>query len=227
MGDVRAVSIGKRLRPRRVMVRLGREGGRITWLHDELEGLLSVEETRFLFTRPREVCGGCEGRGGGGRIVEIGSFRGKSCVLMALGAPGARVTCIDPHEPTHFGGFSSADHEAFESTIRRHGVADRVTHLRMRSHEARGSWEEGEASALLWVDGDHSHEGARTDFEDWAGLVRVGGIVAAHDAFRARFPGVMRAWREVIEAGGGAGPGGARFGRTRRVRSIAWAFREG
>ncbi len=202
----------KRLRPRRLAVRFGPNGRRLIELHDTLEGLLAIDETRFLYTAPASI--------GARTIVEIGSFRGKSAALMALGAPGARLTCIDPHEPTHFGSFSDDDHAAFMRTIESNGVSDRVTHVRERSHDARAGWPSETPIDFLWIDGDHSYEGAKRDFEDWSTLVRPGGIVAAHDAFRERFPGVLRAWREIVEAD-------ARFGPTRRVRTIAWAERVG
>jgi len=202
----------RRLRPSRLRVRAGRDGRRIIRLHDELEGLLHVSESAFLYRIAR----------GRGTIVEIGSFRGKSCVLMGLGSrvdagPGASITCIDPHEPTHFGNFSEADHEAFLDNIRRHDLTKRVSHMRETSHDARKRWD-GRLIDLLWIDGDHTHHGAKTDFQDWSPLLRTGGVIAAHDAFRKRFPGVMRAWKEVIEQSGSFAP-------TRRVRSIAWTER--
>lgn len=43
---------------------------------------------------------------------------------------------------------------------------------------------------FLFIDGDHSYEGAMTDFELYASLVRPGGIIAFHDIQRdpARVP---------------------------------------
>jgi hypothetical protein len=35
---------------------------------------------------------------------------------------------------------------------------------------------------LVFVDGDHSEEGVRTDWEDWRGFVEPGGAVLFHDA---------------------------------------------
>ncbi len=203
----------KRLRPNYLAVRFGKEGGRICALHDELEGLLAIQESRFLYNLARSAR----------TVVEIGSFRGKSCVLMLTGAQDAgntdlRITCIDPHMPTHFGAFKDEDHDAFEATINRHGFADRVDHKRMLSHDARPDWGDTPID-VLWIDGDHSYEGAKTDFEDWAPLVKPGGIVAGHDAYRERFPGVLKAWNETIEASGNFEP-------TQRCRTIAWARRK-
>jgi cephalosporin hydroxylase len=43
---------------------------------------------------------------------------------------------------------------------------------------------------LLFIDGDHSYEGVKADFENYGPLVRAGGFVAFHDIvpdFRSRF----------------------------------------
>ena len=34
----------------------------------------------------------------------------------------------------------------------------------------------------MFIDGDHSEEGARRDWEDWHGFVEPGGVVIFHDA---------------------------------------------
>ena len=202
--------LAKKLRPNYLRVRLAPSGGEICRLHNALEGLLAIQETRFLYRLAKDAR----------TVVEIGSFRGKSCVLMLEGAKAhgntdVRITCIDPHEPTHFGAFKDEDHDAFEATIGAHGFTGRVNHLRMYSHDAIAGWD-GTPIDVLWVDGDHSYEGAKTDFVDWAPFVRPGGVIAAHDAYRERFPGVLEAWNEVIEASDDWGP-------TRRCRTIAWA----
>ena len=61
---------------------------------------------------------------------------------------------------------------------------------------------------FLFIDGDHSYEGVKKDFEDYAPLVRPGGIVALHDIipdYATRFGtetsantgGVHLLWREI------------------------------
>lgn len=202
--------LGQRLR--RARLRASPAGREIIRLHDELEGLLSFVESQFLYNVGR----------GAREIVEIGSYRGKSCVLMALGSRvdasgGAHITAIDPHGAEGHVRWSDADHEAFNETLHREGVADQVTHLRMRSNDAADQWTGGEVD-VLWIDGDHTYQGARDDFERWHAQVRVGGVIAAHDAFSRLHPEVYPAWRDVIEASG-------LFEPTRRCRSIAYARR--
>lgn len=45
---------------------------------------------------------------------------------------------------------------------------------------------------MVFVDGDHSYEGARADLENWGRRVRHGGQVLVHDA-TPEFPGVCQA----------------------------------
>ncbi len=193
---------------RRWRIRLGPDGRRILALHDDLEGLIFVEESAWLYRAAR----------GQRRIVEIGSYRGKSCVLLALGSAdvGGHVIAIDPHR--NLGShdriaYGPDDHEAFLDATRRYGVADRLTKQTMTSREGREVYD-GEPIDLLWIDGDHSYEGVKYDLSAWKGLVRAGGIVAVHDY--SHHETVRRAWNEEITPDG-------RFGTRRIVRSIAWA----
>jgi MMP 1-O-methyltransferase len=202
---------------RRLRIRLGSSGAEILRLYDDLDGLLSVEESAWLYRNAA----------GMKRIVEIGSYRGKSCVLLACGEPSARVTAIDPHYGQGDRGevvYDPEDTRRMNEALTRHGVADRVTHIVKESHAARGDWDEdadgptGGAIDLLWIDGDHSYEGVATDLDDWAGLVRKGGLIAGHDY--GHLESVRRAWDERIGES-------ADWGETGRVRSIAWARRVG
>ena len=55
---------------------------------------------------------------------------------------------------------------------------------------------------LLFIDGDHSYEGAKADFERWRAFVRPGGHVLFHDAvdtggYGNVYPGVARLIGEI------------------------------
>jgi cephalosporin hydroxylase len=58
---------------------------------------------------------------------------------------------------------------------------------------------------LLFIDGDHSYEGVRADFENYAPLVRASGLIAFHDVDSTNHPAsqVDRFWtqlRDLYEA---------------------------
>jgi hypothetical protein len=124
------------------------------------------------------------------QIVEIGSFRGRSTIVLALAAAdGVHVVAIDPHlggdrGPQEYGDrpdVGEADHEAFAANLRLAGVAGRVRHVRRFSQEALD--DVGGEIALLYVDGAHRFVPARGDLRRWGSRVPVGGRLLVHDSF--------------------------------------------
>lgn len=125
-----------------------------------------------------------------GQIVEIGSFQGRSTVVLALGAPvGAQVIAIDPHAgndrgPQEISGYAdaaNADHDAFNANLASAGVTDRVTHIREFSDQAL-ALVDGEVD-VLYIDGAHRYGPARADISAWGARVRPGGTMLIHDSF--------------------------------------------
>ena len=126
----------------------------------------------------------------GGRTVEVGSFQGRSTIVLASAAPdGATVFAIDPHAgndrgPEQISGYESAaedDHEIFLANIQTAGVGDGVTHLRMFSEDALGEID-GQID-VLYVDGAHRYAPARSDIRHWGERVKPGGTMLIHDSF--------------------------------------------
>jgi hypothetical protein len=54
---------------------------------------------------------------------------------------------------------------------------------------------------VVFIDGDHSHQGASDDLSTWGGRTVVGGTILVHDA-TDRFPGVLSALRDFGKAHG-------------------------
>lgn len=126
----------------------------------------------------------------GGRIVEIGSFRGRSTIVLASAAPtGATVIAIDPHAgndrgPQEIDGYqdeAATDHAVFVANLARAGVTDRVTHLRMFSD--RALTEIPGSVDVVYIDGAHRFAPARADIRDWGARVNDGGTMLIHDSF--------------------------------------------
>jgi predicted O-methyltransferase YrrM len=137
------------------------------------------------------------------RIVEIGSFRGRSTiVLRRAAAPDVEVVAIDPHgggdrgprEISPDAARGEADHEAFHANLRRAGVDAGVRHVRRTSQDALAEVEG--AVELLYVDGAHRYRPARADIEGWGERVAPGGTMLVHDAYNA--VGVMLAQLRVL-----------------------------
>lgn len=121
-----------------------------------------------------------------GAIVEIGSFQGCSTVLLGLASKhgsGAPVFAVDPHvEAVDVFGWSVGpeDRSVFLQNLLRFEVTEIVRPISLPSEQACKAWE-GEIS-MLWIDGDHSYEGTRKDFDGWSPFVPSGGLVLFHDA---------------------------------------------
>lgn len=155
-----------------------------------------------------------------GCVLEIGSFMGRSTVLLARAAGLAgdvEVHAVDPldapssTDPDLRGADSSA--REFHANLREAGVRDIVRHHRMRSEELAGEWD-GEIR-LLWIDGDHTLTGARTDLVSFRDHLADGAIVALHDVLHA-FEGGVRVFAEDMLLS-------PHFGAAGVVGSIAWA----
>lgn len=155
----------------------------------------------------------------GERIVEIGSFRGRSTIVLASAAPeGVDVIAIDPHAgndrgPQELDGYAAAaddDHLRFNANLASAGVSARVRHVRAFSTAAHD--DVAGAVAMLFIDGAHRYRPAREDIRDWGARVAPGGRMLIHDAFSS--VGVTLAiGRELLF--------GRRFRYEHRARSLA------
>lgn len=148
-----------------------------------VEGWFSPEQVARVVERASQVPAT-------GRIVEIGSFRGRSMVAIARSAPdGVDIVAIDPHAgndrgPQEIEGFedeAAVDSKVFLTNLERAGVRDRVTYVRKFSHEALDDVE-GPID-MLHVDGAHRYGPASDDIATWGARVVDGGSVLIHDSF--------------------------------------------
>lgn len=178
-----------------------------------------------------------------GAVVEIGSFRGRSAVVLARAA--GSLVAIDPHAGSDRGPQEieadstrgDADFDAFHANLAAAGVADRVVHVRKFSSDALGDVE-GPLS-LLYVDGAHRFGPARTDLREWGSRVAPDGVMLVHDSFSsvgvtlallAECAGSAR-WRYVGRTGSLAEyeRRGSASGRlrdvARHVRELPWFAR--
>jgi predicted O-methyltransferase YrrM len=163
-----------------------------------VEGWLSEDQARRLWeaaTRVRRP----------GLIVEIGSFRARSTIVLRYAAEhGVELVAIDPHgggdrgpqEISLDAARGEQDHRAFHANLEEAGVADGVRHVRRMSNEAHADVD-GPID-LLYVDGAHRYGPARADIEQWGARVRPGGTMLVHDSYNAM--GVMLAQMRVLFA---------------------------
>jgi len=118
-------------------------------------------------------------------IVEIGSLRGRSTCRLGLGAAAglsAHIYAIDmwgPYSPAS--GLKGGDQhrERFDANITLFGLGAQVTAIRADSREIAKVWQR--QIGLLFIDGEHTTEGLRGDYEGFQRHIVEGGWLAIHD----------------------------------------------
>ena len=156
----------------------------------------------------------------GGVTVEIGSFKGKSTVGLAAIAEAfdlGTVVSIDPHnQPSQTDPDrpeSGTSFDEFQSAILRAGLKERVEAHRMPSREAAVGW--NRPIRFLWIDGDHTYEGAKLDFDCFAPFLIDGALIAFHDTLH-EFEGPIRVLVEDVFRSDQFGPAGF-------LHTLGWA----
>lgn len=138
-------------------------------------------------------------------IVEVGSYRGRSTVVLASAArivcPEARVYAIDPHEGELGAEDARLDRvpptlDDFTRNIATAGLAEVVKPIVKRSHEV--AWDR--PIRLLLIDGLHDHANVARDFTHFDDWIEPGGYVAFHD-YAAYYPGVVRFVDDLVARG--------------------------
>ena len=167
----------------------------IAKLCNSLDGYLSPKEATFIATLPfikKE-----------GEILEIGSFKGKSTILLAKAAQSISKK-IKIHACDSFLLSQKSDpkinnpnelFDIFNNNIRKHKVEKNITIHRTTSQNLAKKWTF--PLKALWIDGDHSYEGVYQDFTNYKIFLSEGSIVAFHDTL-STFTGPMRVFINEI-----------------------------
>lgn len=147
----------------------------------------------------------------GQEIVELGVFQGRTALQLAWGASmghGAHVTAIDPWDlPGNV--YSPPFTDAESRTWAHHwvdtlGYADKIRLVHAFSQDAAETWDElgdNKPVGLLFVDGDHTKEGAKLDIVSWAPHLAPGARIAVDDYGHPDWPGVGEAVDELVAEG--------------------------
>lgn len=136
-------------------------------------------------------------------ILEIGTAKGGTLfVFCRISLPNATIISIDlPGGP--FGG----GYPIYRTLLYRAFVkpGQRIHLIRADSHDPRTLEKvkevlKGELLDVLFIDGDHTYEGVKRDFEMYSPLVKRGGIIAFHDIVSGppeNVGGVPKFWNEI------------------------------
>lgn len=166
------------------------------WLEDDEAALLIAMVERAAAQRSPEE---------GLTIVEVGSYCGKSTIVLALAAkaqelPG-RVYAIDRFDGrigAHDGTITQGPptHQSFLQNIARAGLESIVEPIRNMTH--RVAWDR--PIDVLLVDGYHDYPNVARDFYHFAPHLRPDALVAFHD-YAVYYPGVRSFVDELLASG--------------------------
>lgn len=147
---------------------------------DRFEGMISAAEAELLYRLAAHL--------GAGGIVEIGAWRGKSAIALALGARAnplkPSVHCVEPHARftgVYGGEFGPQDRTAFYKAMLESGCSEDVALVNLPSSAAAPDWPS--KVGLLFIDGDHDEAAVEADVALWGPHLVDGGYIAFDDAF--------------------------------------------
>jgi len=149
-----------------------------------IPAMVTYREGELLFNLARQVSTGV--------IVEIGSYKGGSTILLAKGSDVGNhvpVFAIDPHKRENYTKWEKElvpknTYHLFNKNLKRYKVSHRVTLIMLKSQLAVKKWKKD--IGLLWIDGDHTYEQAKLDFLCWEKFLVPGGVIAFHDSADAK-----------------------------------------
>jgi predicted O-methyltransferase YrrM len=134
----------------------------------DLGEMTSFIETVLLYRCARQGAGS-------GTIVEIGSYKGRTTITLALGSKMAKREKIYAVDPLP----DPAVREAFVANMKKAQVLNYVIPIFKTSAEARKEFKEN--IRLLFIDGCHDYERVKEDILLWQDCLVEGGIIALHD----------------------------------------------
>ena len=164
---------------------------RVFDLAGTVTGVMPSDEGRALFDAAKRHLDG-------GVAVEIGTYCGRSTVLLAAAAAatGSVLYTVDHHHGSeeHQPGWEFHDASlvdpvsgrfdtlpAFRRTMDAADLQDTIVAVVGKSTVVARDWRT--PLQLLFIDGGHSEDAANADFDGWARWVRVGGVLIIHDVF--------------------------------------------
>ncbi|MGB8403387.1 MAG: class I SAM-dependent methyltransferase [Mycobacterium sp.] len=158
---------------------------------ETVTGFMPADEGRALYDVALRYLG--DGAG-----IEIGTYCGKSTVLLGAAArqTGGVLYTVDHHHGSeeHQVGWEYHDSSMVDPvtglfdtlptlrhTLDAAGLDDSVVAVVGRSTVVARSWRT--PLRFLFIDGGHTEEAAQRDFDGWARWVEVGGALVIHDVF--------------------------------------------
>lgn len=140
-------------------------------------------------------------------IVELGVYQGRTALMMAWGArqgQGAHLTGIDAWDlpgNTYGPPFNQDGSRRWAAHwVQSLGYGRSITLIKSFAADVAAEWT-GAPVGLLFVDDDHSYEGALAAIQGWAPHLAPGARIAVDDYEHPDWPGVKEAMDALVAAG--------------------------
>ncbi|MEV5377620.1 hypothetical protein B7P34_33600 [Streptosporangium nondiastaticum] len=173
------------------------------------KGFMPLDEGLALHAAAEEAAGL------GLPLLEVGTYCGRSTILLAAAAREAGTTAVtvDHHRGSEEQQPGWEYHDAslvdeavgrmdtlpvFRRTLHQAGLEEHVLALVGRSPLAASLW--GRPLGLVFIDGGHTDEHATADYEGWVPHLAPGGLLVIHDVFPDPADGGQAPYRVYLRA---------------------------
>ncbi|GAA3029961.1 class I SAM-dependent methyltransferase [Kitasatospora sp. NPDC058063] len=177
---------------------------------EEATGFMPVDEGLALYAAAVAVA-----RGTGLPVLEIGTYCGRSAILLAAAAreAGTVALTVDHHRGSEeqqpgweYHDSTLVDPEVglmdtlprFRRTLHAAGLEEHVVALVGRSPRIAALW--GRPLGLVFIDGGHTDEHATGDYEGWVPHLAPEGLLVVHDVFPDPADGGQAPYRVYLRA---------------------------
>lgn len=125
-------------------------------------------------------------------LIEIGSFKGRSTVTIALACKKAikgKLITVDPHQGTFTHKSLGIKNTLgdLKKNVKQRGLAKFVDVVQAESKEVFERLK-GIKTKLVFIDGSHKYKDVRRDFLNWSSTLMPGGYLIFHDALNVSGP---------------------------------------
>jgi predicted O-methyltransferase YrrM len=178
------------------------------------KGFMPLDEGLALYAAAADAAGRL-----GLPVLEVGSYCGRSTLLLAAAAREAKTTAVtvDHHRGSEEQqpGWEYHDADlidpvvglldtlpAFRRTVHAAGLENHTIAVVGRSRQVAAVW--ATPVALVFIDGGHTDEHATHDYEGWAPHIAPNGLLVIHDVFADPADGGQapyRVYRRALESG--------------------------
>lgn len=133
-------------------------------LVNPIDGWMGIEDSEVLFGEASKTKG---------LIVEIGGYKGRSAVLLALASPESEIVVIDPYPQSN----GKQIRDEFLQNTKDYNI--RL--IRQYSSSVGRRWRR--EIDFLHIDGNHKFRSVKADIDLFAPHLKEGGVAMLHDYF--------------------------------------------